>query len=121
MPSTFELHIETDVSHYPRLNLILNVPIVGNPGYWNYRIDESSELFDEAITHFLNLIEKNKHELSELGIKNDDITVWYLYEYEQQCNMEFGPEMLKKMGDLGITFCISCWEKGSTLTLFDEG
>ena len=55
---------------------------------------------------------KGKFEILEsVGIKKEDITIWYYYEYEQQCNMEFSPKNLAKLGELGITFCISCWEK----------
>ncbi len=34
-----------------------------------------------------------------------------MYEYEQQCNMEFKPKIMKQIGNLGVVLCISCWEK----------
>lgn len=47
--------------------------------------------------------------LKEIGIDRDMISVWYLYKYDEQCNMEFSPERMKRLGDNGITLCISCW------------
>ena len=45
------------------------------------------------------------------GISREDISIWVLYEYEGQCNMEYDPESMKKLGESGILLCISCWEK----------
>jgi hypothetical protein len=49
--------------------------------------------------------------LKDNGISTDDITIWYMYEYKQQCNMEFWPNITKRIGELGIVLCITCWEK----------
>ena len=70
-----------------------------------------SEIFYDYIKYFLDLLEEKYDKLCEFGIKNNDISIWYLYEYEEQCNMEFSPLNLKRMGENGITLCISCWEK----------
>ena len=49
--------------------------------------------------------------LESIGISREDISIWILYEYEGQCNMEYDPVSMKKMGENGIVLCISCWEK----------
>jgi len=50
--------------------------------------------------------------LSKRGIEKPYISIFMLYEYDGQCNMEFRPEDMKRIGEHGIGFCISCWEKG---------
>jgi hypothetical protein len=53
---------------------------------------------------------QNIEKIHALGISNDDLSIWYLYEYDEQCNMEFHPRQLKKFGELDIVLCISCWQ-----------
>jgi len=80
---------------------------------WKYTIEVGVE--DDWID-FVDVFYKSlngKFEILEsIGVKKGDITIWYYYEYDQQCNMEFSPENLSKLAELGITLCISCWEKG---------
>jgi hypothetical protein len=68
---------------------------------------------DEVCTVFIQLflgIFENKYDrLLEIGITIYDISVWMLYEYDEQCNMEFNPNQMKRMGENGITLCISCY------------
>ena len=71
---------------------------------------EDSECFD-FISFFSSMLKDNFKNLRTFGIKKEDITIWLLYEYDQQCNMEFSKHQLKKLASLGITFCISCWQK----------
>lgn len=48
------------------------------------------------------------------------ISIWRYYEYDEQCNFEFSPQELKRMGDNGITFCISCWDTGEPYSSFEK-
>ncbi len=57
---------------------------------------------------------EGKYELlATIGIERKDITIWMLYEYDQQCNLEFDPIRMKRLGDNGIGLCISCWDAGT--------
>jgi hypothetical protein len=82
------------------------------PSSWTYKVidDKADEYFD-FINVFLDLLETKYPDLEKLNIKRNDISIWLLYEYGQ-CNMEFDPQRLKRLGDNGITFCISCWDSG---------
>lgn len=83
------------------------------PNTWTYQvIEEQKDPFYDFINRFLDLLENKYDKLAEIGIKRSDISFWYLYEYDQQCNMEFDPTRLKRLGDNGITLCISCWDSG---------
>ncbi|MFT7234407.1 MAG: hypothetical protein ACI8TA_003639 [Cyclobacteriaceae bacterium] len=80
---------------------------------WTYEVIEVKDAphFD-FINKFCDLLEGKFDKLYDLGINRNDITFWYLYEYEGQCNLEFNPKDLKRLGDNGITLCISCWDGG---------
>ena len=59
------------------------------------------------LTQQINWLKKN----------TQNISIWCLYEYDEQCNMEFQPNELKRLGDAGITLCISCWRRGDNIEL----
>lgn len=73
-------------------------------------IEKDSDPYIDFINEFLDLLEGKYDQLLKIGIARDDITVWMLYEYDGQCNMEFLPEQMKRLGANGITLCVSCWE-----------
>ncbi len=108
----YSLKIETkspEISQ--KLNSIFQVE--GSPikTEWEYAtIENEDDPYHDFIALFSNMIIENRDDLLRLGIKEDDISVWMLYEYENQCNMEFHPEQLGKLAKAGVTFCISCWE-----------
>jgi len=64
---------------------------------------------DGELDDLLKAIDGKIDKLNAIGI--NEITMWGLYEYEAQCNMEFTPEQMLIMGKNNIHFCISCWEK----------
>ncbi len=108
---SFSPNIETLIS----LNSILGIEYLidkESPSQWIYEVvqEESSEYFD-FINSFLDLLEPNFSEIEKLNIGREDISIWMLYEYKQQCNMEFDSQRLKRIGENGITLSISCWEK----------
>ena len=69
---------------------------------------ESDEQFD-FVSHYLDMLEGKYDQLESIGISKEDISVWLLYEYDNQCNIEFLPNDLKRLGENGISLCISCW------------
>ncbi len=85
------------------------------PNSWEYEVIEKKEdKYYDFINEFLDILETKYEKLAALGIERKDITFWYLYEYDQQCNMEFDPIRLKRLGDNGISLCISCWDSGQS-------
>ncbi len=63
------------------------------------------------VDHFLSLLKGKYEKLEAINVLRENIAIWILYEYEDQCNMEFSPREMKELGTNGITLCISCWEK----------
>ena len=49
--------------------------------------------------------------LENIGIEGSDISIWRIYEYDQQCGMEISPADMSRLGNYGITLCIDCFQK----------
>ena len=87
-----------------------NVPI----GNWEYEIiEKDTDPPVDFIQVFMEILEPRIDRLLELGITRDDISVWLLYEYEDQCNMEFSPAQMSRLAQNEITLCISCYQMES--------
>jgi len=79
---------------------------------WTYSFEEKKDEPNyDFINKFLNIIEPKLSELNEIGIYKEDITFWMIYEYDQQCGMEFHPQEMKRLGESGIIMCIDCFQK----------
>jgi hypothetical protein len=78
---------------------------------WSYMVDQQdNEPYYDFINNFLDKLDIKFVELTRLGVTREDISFWLLYEYEQQCGLEFNPLQMKRLGDAGITHCIDCWQ-----------
>ena len=86
-------------------------PISEDGSLWMVEDEQPESGWIDFIGRYCESIRSGLSELQNLGIGANDISICMLYEYDQQCDMEFNPDELKAMGELGITFCISCWEK----------
>ena len=67
-------------------------------------------VFYEEIEWLLDLAEENEKELIRLGVDFSDSQIWMIYYYDKQCNMEFDPDLMERMGKLGLKLCVSCQE-----------
>lgn len=80
---------------------------------WNYEIiEDEQDSHVDFVGKLLSIIDGKFKKLQEVGVDLGSISLWMYYEYDQQCNMEFSPSDLKRIGDSGLTFCISCWPSG---------
>jgi hypothetical protein len=119
-----QIQFDASIETHERLSEIFNVRSTDNyyenkiPSEWNYQTvkNEDDSAFD-FVSVFMDIIDPHYDLLAQLGIQQSDITFWLLYEYENQCNMEFSPQQLRRLGDGGISLCISCWEKDSHMTI----
>ena len=66
------------------------------------------------IETFLSYLNGKERELLELGVRSENISIWMLYEYDGQCNLEFSPSDMKRLGEKEISLCVSCWESLGT-------
>ena len=114
-----DIQTENDISKYNEISNLLKlsprkINQKENFAYavWSYDVEVNDENISyDFINNFLDILEPKFEELEKIQITKSDITFWFLYEYHQQCNMEFNPKELKRLGENEITLCISCWEK----------
>jgi hypothetical protein len=116
MGRVYVLRIDSEKEKYDTVSQLIGVMPTSIEAFWDLSIEEDSipqgsSLYGTALSYFLNLIEKSISNLNQIGVAADDISIWYYYEYEGECNMEFSPDTLKRLGVNGITLCISCWKK----------
>lgn len=106
----FSLRIESTSEQAPKITDILGV----EPNYprvtWGYKLIVKDDGYTNFIDCFLGILEGKYDRLQDIGVTREEISIWMIYEYEGQCNMEFSPIDMKKLGDSGITFCVSCYE-----------
>ena len=82
----------------------------GDNWLWIVTQNENDQYFD-FINVFVDLLTSRKQKLQEFGITFADISIWMIYWHDGQCNMEFDPERMKKIGNAGINLCITCYEE----------
>jgi hypothetical protein len=68
-------------------------------------VNASPKDFDST---FNDAIDAVKEELK--NYKAEDLALHMTLEYEDQCCLEFKPEQIKAIADLGVTFTADCWE-----------
>ncbi|MGN1305719.1 MAG: hypothetical protein ACI4YB_11865 [Oscillospiraceae bacterium] len=71
-------------------------------------VNSNCPIFYEQIAWLLDLVEKNKGILLNLGVNFSESEIWMVYYYDKQCNMEFDAVLLERMGKLGLKLCVSC-------------
>lgn len=77
---------------------------------WMYMVAESdNDRSFDFINAFLDILEPKFVALEKLGVPKDKILFWMLYEYDQQCGMEFHPQEMMRLGQSGIHLNIDCW------------
>ena len=97
-----------------RVARVLRKPSSAESGHWAFELEESStDPPTPFVDVFLGLIGDKFGFLESIGVTRDDITIWLLYEYDQQCNLEFSATDLKHVGEAGIALCVSCWQSTS--------
>ncbi len=111
----YQLQIESKHN----INEILNCTFFKQIGkFWIYEITEN--VTTDYADFFIQLIKKNKEKLEMNGITSDDITVWLLYEYDQQCSLCISTKNMKLLSDENIELCIDCWQKDSVINFFNQ-
>ncbi|MBW8331045.1 MAG: hypothetical protein K0M40_03410 [Prolixibacteraceae bacterium] len=111
---SYELRIDVDEKYYDEVSSIIGLYPDSFKFGWSYEIlfEENKENYN-AMNKFLDSLEGKYDHLNELGVESRNITIWIVYGYNNQCNMEFEPSLLYRLGKCGVKLCISCYEAGS--------
>ena len=116
MKNNYILQIDSEVNE-ELINNIIGVKKNYMSKIWCYEVvEEESDNYFDFINNFLDLLDGKYQDLTKIGIQKDDISIWRIYEYFGQCNMEFDPVRMKRLGDNEITLCITCYEVDSNST-----
>lgn len=88
--------------------LSINEPyIISSQNFWAVRkIQTPEQPAPDFLTYFLDMLEGKYSALAEIGIQRKDIAINWSYRYEGQCNLEFAPDVLERMGRNGISLNI---------------
>lgn len=108
------LKISYDLDWVPkRISEILGVDSNSSYPIWKLTLVLPEDQPSDFVSYFLNLLEDKYDSLLEIGIQREDITIWYYYRYDNgQCNLEYSPEEMSRLGENGIRICISCLDSG---------
>ena len=114
------IHLENSSETYEAITEIIGVnPTKTSPSkfdtnafdtWWYQVIESEHDSSIDFINIFLDLIEPNFDKLANLGIQKSNILIWLVYEYDKQCSLEFHPQEMKRIGELGIGLNIDCFE-----------
>lgn len=115
MSRTFAIRINANSNTFESISKIFNHYPTITQADWELAVEEDSEVSPNVFEYLIEALNSNLPRLANINISKADISFWYFYEYEEQCNMEFDTQILKKLGDLGVVFCISCWKKGDMI------
>jgi hypothetical protein len=81
------------------------------PTIWTHQIErEDEDEYLDFINLFMDMLEPQFDELLKLGIDRENILIWLVYVYTEQCALEFSPDEMKRLGEAGISFNIDCHE-----------
>ncbi len=111
MSGEYNLTIEVEKKYQEMVCKLINIEPTILENHLEFAIDQESKGYWEAILYFIDFIENNIDKLQEMNVKRENMTIWILYAYENQCNLEFDARILKKLGECGVSLCISCWEE----------
>lgn len=107
----YSLRISCEDNQVSKINELLQVKSNYLEGNWGLEIiQEETDNYIDFINRFLDILDLRYDSLYEIGVQRDHISIWVIYEYQQQCNLEFQAKDLKRLGENGINLCVSCYE-----------
>ena len=119
--SYYSLRINVSDDKFEIVERILGVK-QNCPSFWElqFMLKNDNDYNLPFVDYFLSILEGKYDQLEEIGIKRNDISVWFVYYYDSQCNMEFSPKDMYNLGKAGITLCISCYDIHDYNVDYDE-
>jgi hypothetical protein len=110
MEKHYALWIDVSEEKVEVVDNILGVKSNTPPSWELKLIEKEDDEYIPFIDYFLSILEGKYDQLEEIGVTRGDITVWFVYYYDSQCNMEFSPKDMYNLGKEGIGLCISCYD-----------
>ncbi|HYG14885.1 MAG TPA: hypothetical protein VEC12_03960 [Bacteroidia bacterium] len=109
------LQIPCDDPDIPKIELLFGQPSTSQ--YRHYKIEGLVEYIEnfnydtyvDYIMLFCSMVKQHKQELIKIGVDLNDIRIWQLNHYDNQCNLFYSAEQMKAMSELGIALCVDCF------------
>jgi len=109
MEIIYQVRIGTD--HIASIDSLLGTVSESRDGFWIKSIHQKEgEQGVDFTKIFRDLIEPHLSSIRQLTWSEQAISVWVLYEYDQQCNFELSADNMRDILAIEAYFCISCWE-----------
>ena len=90
--------------------------VVTEPTLWSFQLERKvDEGYVDHLGYLMDLLEGKFEELAKLGIQKMDISIRWTHYYEDQCHLEFIPDILERMGKKGITLELICKRVGANV------
>lgn len=107
-----KIHLESSNQVQAITSIIGRQPTRCGDYSWELEFQESDfgGRFNDCLNYIESILKSAAFNLEAMQIKLDDISIWILYEYDEQCNLEFPPDQLRRLSELGVSLCISCWQ-----------
>lgn len=104
-----QLRVECKNYNYLEVSKILGVDVSNFENGWCHEFDLKQLTYPDAIKEIIELLQDKYDDLENLRIRRENISIWLLFETENQNNFEFDPALLSMIGNEGLTLCISTW------------
>lgn len=115
MEVEFFFRVDIDESKHKKVSSILELLATRDTPYWELSSTKIQEI-ELFIQNFIDKLESNKESLNDIGLCiQEDVSFWYLNEYDDQCNIDLSHTFLKLLGNAGISLSLSCWKKNDTI------
>src|SRR6185369_7895589 len=98
MNYTYSLRISCADDKIDAISKIIGLKSNCDPrlGWNHYLLQKEQDPYIDFINIFLDHLDGNYGLLLKLGVEKKDISIWMIYEYDGQCNMEFLPKDMKR-------------------------
>lgn len=107
----YSIRVNANKLIHNNLSQVLGVENTTNSSMWIYEVVPEDGVYFDFVDEFFSLLDGNYASLVQLGVSKEDISFWVLYGYKDQCNLEFTPNQLLRLGQSEIHLCISCFQE----------
>jgi hypothetical protein len=119
MDIEFFFRIDSENSKHQEISKILKILATRNDVFWELSSTRIGQI-DKFVESFVARLFDRKEQLKEIGVCiKSDVSFWFYYQYDEQCNLNFSSSTMKLLGNAGIELSISCWKDNQLIEVTD--
>lgn len=105
----YSLRINKNGNEIKTINNILNTKSISND-IWIYELAQNEkDNYINFIDIFTNILNEKIDLLKNIWIQKNDISIWILCNFEEQCNLEFSSNQINNLSKIWVWLNISCY------------